>query len=179
MVPAYLSWNASIRRSAETLPNLGQAPFFQGQDQHGNRLSSADVGAEDWIFCFLNPGEAGQALANSFAEIDRDLGRANQIVLLSMLTQPSLSPEQLALYASRNEASNRWRFISTSPEDLDRAKAAWRQLVDRAGLADSKTQWFALVDRSGHLRKVYDARSEEAVQWLLTDLGSLLRSEKK
>jgi len=177
MVPAFFSWNSSIRRTTETLPDLGPAPIFQGRDQHGNALSTADFGSNDWIFCFLNSDDTGLTVAEKLAEVDQNLGRANSVVLVTMLTQPSLSPEQLSSYATRTEASDRWRFISASPAELTKAEAAWRQLVART--ESTKTPWLALVDRNGHLRKVYDLNSEEAVQRLLTDLGSLLRSEKK
>jgi hypothetical protein len=179
MVPAFFSWNASIRRTTETLPDLGPAPIFQGRDQHGNALSTADLNSNDWIFCFLNSGDTGLAVAEKLAEVDQNLDRANRVVLVTMLNQPSLSPEQLSTFATRNEASDRWRFISASPAELTKAEAAWRQLLDRTESINSKVPWLALVDRNGHLRKVYDLNSEEAVQRLLTDLGSLLRSEKK
>jgi hypothetical protein len=179
MIPAFFSWNASIRRSTETLPDLGPVPIFQGRDQHGNAFSTADLSSNDWIFCFLNPDGTGPTVTESLAEVDRNLARANRVLLVTMLTEPSLSPELLSTYATRNEASDRWRFISASPAELDKAKAAWQQLVDRTEAMNSNISWLALVDGNGHLRQVYDLNSGEAVQRLLTDLGSLLRSEKK
>jgi cytochrome oxidase Cu insertion factor (SCO1/SenC/PrrC family) len=161
------------------LPDLGPVPIFQARDQYGNALSTADLSSNDWIFCFLNPDHTAPTVTESLAEVDRNLARANRVLLVTMLTQPSLSPELLSTYATRNEASDRWRFISASPAVLNKAEAAWQELVDRTESIDSTIPWFALVDRNGHLRQVYDLNSREAVQRLLTDLGSLLRSEKK
>src|SRR5262249_672581 len=125
-VPAFFSWNASIRRTIEALPDLGPAPTFQGRDQHGNAMSTPDLSSNDWIFCFLNPHDTGLTVAESLIEVDHNLARANRVRLVTMLTQPSLSPEQLATYATRNEASDRWRFISASPGELSKSEAAWR-----------------------------------------------------
>jgi cytochrome oxidase Cu insertion factor (SCO1/SenC/PrrC family) len=178
----YFSWNASVRRDRAELPRYGFAPEFRLRDQDGIPLDKEHLRGKIWIAGFIDLADSDSSalLSSRFAELDQNFRKAERLTLVStVLPAVNQSVPKLADLARHYLASSRWRFVGgTSAETLD-LRDRWQRIA--SGQTDGKVvlSRFFLVDPEGVVRGEYDGRSPEAVQRILEDIGTLLRSGSK
>jgi protein SCO1/2 len=84
---------------------------------------------------------------------------------------------------SRQNANSTWNFLTGDKSALYKM-ARQSYLIDNnkpdsTATADDfiHTQFFALVDKQGRVRNIYDGLKEDEIQKLLTDIGNLLKEK--
>jgi protein SCO1/2 len=179
---AYRSWKSSERTADSPLPRFGAVPEFSFTDQEGHPFGLDDLRGKVWIANFIatRASSPDPILSSRFAELDTNFKRSDQLRLISFTVDPENdAPEVLRDYARRFEASPRWYFLTANKQKIDELATTGFQLgvrdpgnVSKDELRSTK---FVLVDEAGIIRGYYDGTSNEVIQRLLTDLGSLLR----
>jgi protein SCO1/2 len=178
----YFSWNASVRRDRAELPRYGFAPEFRLRDQDGIPLDKEHLRGKIWIAGFIDLADSDSSalLSSRFAELDQNFRKAERLTLVStVLPAVNQSVPKLADLARHYLASSRWRFVGgTSAETLD-LRDRWQRIASVQTDGKVVVSRFFLVDSEGVVRGEYDGRSPEAVQRILEDIGTLLRSGAK
>jgi cytochrome oxidase Cu insertion factor (SCO1/SenC/PrrC family) len=181
IVLVYFSWNASIRRDRAELPRYGSAPEFRLEDQDGAPWDKERLRGKIWVAGFIDvaDSDSNALLSSRFAELDRNFRKGEQLTLIStVLPAANQSEPDLAGLARHYLASSRWRFIGGTPAETHDLLDRWGPIASTP--ADGKVVFhFFMVDSEGVVRGVYDGRSPEAVQRILEDIGTLLRSGAK
>lgn len=84
---------------------------------------------------------------------------------------------------NKQVVNNTWNFVTGDKPDLYKM-ARQSYLIDNnkpdsSAIADDfiHTQFFALVDKQGRVRNIYDGLKEDELQKLLTDIGGLLKEK--
>jgi protein SCO1/2 len=181
-VLAFRTWQSSEQKSVSSLPRFGVVPEFSLIDQEGRPFGSTDVQGKVWIADFIATRSSGPdpILSSRFAELDTNFKKSEQLRLISFTVDPQTdTPGVLRDYARRFEASPRWYFLTGDKQKVNELASNGFQLAVRdPGNVTSdevRTTKFVLVDADGTIRGYYDGTSNEVIQRLLTDLGSLLR----
>jgi hypothetical protein len=177
--PAYLYWNASIRRSAAVLPRCGAAPHFESIDQLGRSVGTTELSEMIWVVSLVNDANPDDAelICSKFAELDQNLGGAKTVTLVSFFV--GADKHKVEDYGRRFEASDRWRFISIPKEGSSTLVQDWSSAGPGCRRELQAHNVFLLIDRQGEIRGVYDASAPEVVQNILIDAGNLLRDSSK
>jgi protein SCO1/2 len=175
----YFSWNASIRRDKTELPHYGLAPAFDLKDQNGASLDNERLRGKIWVANFLDLADSGPSalLASSFAQLDQNFQKAERLTLISIvIPMADQSGPRLTDLSRRYLASSHWHFLSGEPHLIRTVQNRWKLLVSASADGNATSGSFFLVDSEGVVRGVYDGRSLEAVQRVLEDIGTLLRT---
>jgi len=177
----YLSWNASIRRDRAELSRYGVAPAFDLKDQNGISVAKQSLHGKIWIANFVEMGNPGASavLSSKCAELDQNFRQNEQLTLISIVI-PALNQNDSVLkdLSQHYLASSRWHFVTGSLDKIRRLLDLWRLAVP-GQTNENLMSYFFLVDSKGEVRGVYDGRSPEAVQQILGDIGTLLRTSSK
>jgi protein SCO1/2 len=111
--------DAALAARAEALPIGSFLPEFQLTDQHGRRLSTADlrgkVAAIDFIYTRCPLPDVCPRLSANFAMAQRHFRDVpgDSLLLISVTVDPDFdTPEVLADYARRWAAGEGWRFLT-------------------------------------------------------------------
>lgn len=156
----------------------GPAPRFELVDQTGEVVAANDLAGKVTVFSFIFTRCPDVCpLLSTKARWVRDTldeGRPlrSEVELISITVDPAYdTPEVLAEYAARYEADpERWRFLTGSPEDIDRVVAGFDQFLDRVESEDGAppsivhSERFVLVDREGGIRGFYPSDEEGLVE---------------
>jgi protein SCO1 len=179
---AYRSWKSSEQTANSSLPRFGVVPEFSLIDHEGRPFGSKDLHGKVWIADFIATRSSGPdpILSSRFAELDTNFKKSEQLRLISFTVDPQNdTPGVLRDYARRFEASPRWYFLTGDKQKVDELAGNGFQLAARdpnnVSSEEVRTTKFVLVDADGAIRGYYDGTSNEVIQRLLTDLGSLLR----
>ena len=179
---AFRSWKSSERTTSSPLPRFGSVPEFSLIDQEGRPFGLKDLQGKVWIANFIAIRSSGPdpILSSRFAELDSNFKKDERLSLISFTVDPQNdTPEALRDYARRFESSPHWSFLTGDKQKIDELAGTGFQLAERDSRNVSRdgihSAEFALVDVDGTIRGYYDGTSNEAVQRILTDVGSLLR----
>ena len=186
MALAFRSWRSSERTTSSLLPRFGVVPEFSLVDQEGRPFGLKDLLGKVWVANFIatRSSRSDPILSSRFAELDSDFKKDERLRLISFTVDPQDdTPEALRDYARRFEASARWSFLTGDKQKIDELVGTGFQLAERDshsiqhdGIHNPN---FVLVDANGTIRGYYDGTSNEAVQRILTDVGSLLRDSER
>jgi protein SCO1/2 len=186
MALAFRSWKSSERTTSSPLPRFGVVPEFSLVDQEGRPFGLKDLQGKVWVANFIATRSSGPdpILSSRFAELDSDFKKDERLRLISFTVDPQNdTPGALRDYARRFEASVRWSFLTGDKQKIDGLVGTGFQLAEHAshsiphdGIHNTN---FILVDANGTIRGYYDGTSKEAVQRILTDVGSLLRDSER
>lgn len=186
MALAFRSWRSSERTTSSPLPRLGVVPEFSLIDQEGRPFGLKDLQGKVWVANFIAIRSSGPdpILSSRFAELDSDFKKDERLRLISFTVDPQNdTPEALRDYARRFEASVRWSFLTGNKQKIDELVRIGFQLAERDSRSLSRdgiqSTNFILVDANGTIRGYYDGTSNETVQRILTDVGSLLRDRER
>ena len=186
MAVAFRSWRSSERTTSSPLPRFGVVPEFSLTDQEGRPFGLKDLQGKVWVANFIATRSSGPdpILSSRFAELDSDFKKDERLRLISLTVDPqSDTPEALRDYARRFEASVRWSFLTGENQKIDKLVSTGFGLAERDSRSISRdgihSTSFILVDANGTVRGHYDGTSNETVQRILTDVGSLLRDSER
>ncbi len=178
----FYSWRNSESKFSTPLPFLGRVPEFSLVDQNDRVVTLEDLQGQIWVANFVSTriGEPFNILTSRFAELDRDFKENLKLVTFTLDPGYDIAPV-LKKYAERYEASDHWLFLTGAKRDIDNLVLNGFHLRDSDANERSlgKYQKFAVVDGDGFIRGYYDGMSNEALQNILTDVGSLLRRARR
>ena len=167
------------------LPVLNYVQPFRFTDQNGQSLTQKDVTGKVYVaeFFFTTCKGICPKLNNNIKKIYAEFPDEKGLIFLSHTVDPEIdSVGRLKRYAdSLGVNGNRWHFLTGSKDSLYYAARASYQLDDPKNNAESideqflHTQLFALVDKSGRLRKIYDGLKADDISELKTDIKRLLK----
>jgi hypothetical protein len=177
-IPAYLYWNGSIQHSVVELPKCGLAPQFEFKDQAGRPVGGGELSGTIWVAGFVDVAKPADAelLSSKFAELEQDLHGAKVLTLVSFFF--GADKDRVDDYARRFEASDRWRLVSIPESNCSTFIQDWNSATAGCRVELQVQNVFALIDRQGQIRGVYDTSAPEVVQKILIDAGNLLRAER-
>ena len=169
-----------------SLSVISDLPEFSLTDQSGAAFKSGELRGKVWIadFIFTRCGATCPEQTAEKAKIQEELKDVPDLQLVTFTVDPEFdTPEVLNRYAAKYGADPaRWKFLTGSRGDLWNLSANGFkfEVADDARNSEMPilhSSDFALVDRKGRLRGVYDGLSEEGRGSLVSDLGRLLAGE--
>lgn len=172
-------------RGRAELPILGTLPGFAFTDQHGGPVTPDRLAGAPWVadLVFTRCTLVCPAMSTRMARLDRRLPPAVRLVSLSVDPEHD-TPEVLAAWAGRLDASERWLFLTGDRAAIHRfaiegLKLAVQEDPDAAtpGEAVIHSDRFVLVDGAGRVRGYYDPFEAKALERLERDAEELARAD--
>ena len=173
----------TLGRRGEPLPDYGSLPPFELLDSAGRPFGRDSLAGRPWIadFMFTRCVAVCPMMSMRMAELDRELPA--EVALVSITVDPEHdTPEVLARYAERFEASQRWSFLTGDPEAIYELSLDGFHLAvdpdpppemasDEMPILHSTR--FALVDARGRIRGYYDSMDRAEMERLARDAARL------
>ncbi|MFM9910877.1 MAG: SCO family protein [Chitinophagaceae bacterium] len=167
------------------LPVLNYVRPFAFTNQDGKLISEKDVNGKVYVaeFFFTTCTSICPKLNNNMKKIYALYEKSEDFIIISHTCDPETDNAlQLKRYAdSMNVNTNRWWFLTGRKDSLYNA-ARMSYLLDDPKNNLQKiedqfmhTQFFALVDKAGQVRKIYDGLKEQEVAQLEKDIAALLK----
>lgn len=177
-----------ITEPSRIIPVLGTVPEFTLTDQSGKPFGTSDLKGKIYVvdLIFTNCAGTCPMLTVEMASLQKSLNKTKDVHLVSISVDPNNDkPEILAEYAKKYNADLRnWHFLTGKVSTIYTvAKDGFKMTVD--SVSDDvmnpilHSERFALVDKQGRIRAFYTGTEPESKGKLLTDIGDLLREEKK
>lgn len=167
----------------EPLPDFGAVPDFRLTDTDGRTVTRRDLLGAPWIADFIFTRCAGTCPVMSLKMQTLDGDLPPEIDLVSVTVDPEHdTPDVLVDYAERFEASDRWHFLTGTPEDVvSLSRDGFHLGVDLSPPPDQvnpdepivHSTRFVLVDAQGHIRGYYNMLMSGELERLVGDLESL------
>lgn len=171
-----------VGQRREPPPVLGTLPAFSLVDQARRPVGLGELAGKPWVadLVFTRCVLVCPRMTAAMARLDRRLPE-DEVGLVSISVDPAHdTPEVLAAFAAKHEASERWRFLTGDP-------AAVRSLAVQGfklgvadnpaetdpGMAITHSDRFVLVDSEGRVRGYYDAFDPASMERLDRDLAAL------
>ncbi|HSF46479.1 MAG TPA: SCO family protein, partial [Chitinophagaceae bacterium] len=160
---------------------------FSFTRQDGQQISNKDVRGKTVIveYFFTTCKGICPKMNRNMAKIHEQLKGEKDFLILSHTVDPETdSVAKLRRYADSIGADpNKWWFLTGKKEDLYRTARESYILDDPKNSSKNiseqflHTQFFALVDRDGVVRGIYDGLKKEEVEQLVEDTKLLLHQE--
>src|SRR4051812_19252069 len=178
-----------LQQPTRTLSALGIVPDFTLTKQDKTPLSLKDMKGKIWVadMIFTNCEGTCPMLTTAMASLQQSLVKKNtDVQLVSISVDPNNdSPEVLTDYAKTFHADTKsWSFLTGPVSTIyTLAKDGFKLTLDSAN-ADTKepivhSERFVLIDKQGVIRGYYDGTADDVQTKVLTDIGDLMREEKK
>ncbi|YCM45240.1 FG-GAP-like repeat-containing protein [Verrucomicrobiaceae bacterium 227] len=168
---------------SETLAVLSSLPDFSLTDQSGQAYGSKELLGRVWIADFIFtrcPSSCPMQTAEK-AKLQAQFGDHEDLKLVTFSVDPEHdTPAVLAAYGARHGAEfEQWKFLTGKRGDLWNLSANGFKLEVAEDAMNSTmpilhSSDFALVDRKGRIRGIYDGLSGEGRGLLVADLQKLL-----
>jgi protein SCO1/2 len=169
------------------LPVLNEVRPFFFTDQDGKIISQKDVAGKVYVaeYFFTTCKGICPKMNNNMKEIYADFKDEPDFRILSHTVDPETdSVARMKWYAdSINADSKTWLFLTGRKDSLYRA-ARVSYLLDDPKNNDEDihkqfihTQFFALVDKNGDVRKIADGLKKDEIAELKTDIEKLLKEK--
>lgn len=173
----------------KALPDLGAIPDFTFIERSGQAVRRADLRGSIWVadFVFTRCRSICPIMTTRMMEIQSALKDDDPVRLVSVTVDPVHdTPEVLSEFALRYGAdSNRWLFLTGDQDAIYGWIRSGFHLTadDDAGTSGADEPFvhspnLVLIDPDLRIRGYYDATDSEAVDRLVTDLATLVRSSK-
>ncbi|NIG52620.1 SCO family protein [Chitinophaga sp. Cy-1792] len=170
----------------EKLPVLGApghtVPGFSFTDQEGKTRSSEDVKGKIYVaeyFFTTCTGICPKMNANMEKIYDAYKSNPNFLILSHTVDPEHDSIPVLKAYATKHGAdSKNWWFLTGNKVDLYRLARQGYLVDDGTPSGDDDfvhTQWFALVDKTGQIRGLYEGTKDRDVYKLIADIDRLMK----
>lgn len=190
---ALAAWWTRRGPESEPLPVLAELDVdFALTDRTGRAVGPGDLAGAPWIadLTFTRCVLACPVMTAKMAKLDAELprgggdGKGPAVRLVSVTVDPDHdTPEVLAEYAGRFDASDRWLFLTGDRADLVALGGEGLRLgfdpnppltpLEPGDNIYHSTR-FVLVDAQNRVRGYYDSEDKAALAQLRTDLQSLL-----
>lgn len=167
------------------MPVLNYVKPFRFINQDGNPVTEKDVEGKVYVteYFFTTCPNICPMMNNNMKIIYEKYKGAEDFVILSHTCNPETdSASRLKWYAdSMGINTNRWWFLTGRKDSLYTAARTSYLLDDPKNnlqkIEDQfmHTQFFALVDKAGQVRKIYDGLKDQEVIQLQKDIATLLK----
>lgn len=170
------------------MPVLSYVQPFDFLDQEGKQVTERDVSGKVYVaeyFFTTCPGICPKMNRNMKKVFDQFRGEEGFMILSHSVDPETDSVGRMRVYAdSMGVNGGNWRFLTGRKDSLYHA-ARVSYLLDDPRNNNEKiedqfihTQFFALVDRSGRVRRIYDGLKSEEVDNLINDIPQLLKEKE-
>ncbi|MFT3845923.1 MAG: SCO family protein [Lacibacter sp.] len=178
-----LFWGTDMWR--KKLPVINEVKEFAFVNQSGDTVTNRDVAGKVNVveFFFTNCKGICPKMNTNMLKIAADFAGEDDFMILSHSVDPERdSVGRMKVYADSLKADpKKWMFLTGSKEKLYEAARKSYNLDDlnNAGLPINEqfvhTQLFALVDKSGKVRGIYDGLNKKELAKLNDDIHLLLK----
>ncbi|HSZ84525.1 MAG TPA: SCO family protein [Puia sp.] len=169
------------------LPVLNEVQPFFFTDQDGEIISQKDVAGKVYVaeYFFTTCKGICPKMNNNMKEIYADFKDEPDFRILSHTVDPETDTvARMKWYADSMKADSKtWLFLTGRKDSLYRA-ARVSYLLDDPKNSDEDinkqfihTQFFALVDKNGEVRKITDGLKKDEIAELKTDIEKLLKEK--
>lgn len=169
------------------LPVLNEVPSFSFLDQEGRAVTEKDVAGKVYVaeYFFTTCRGICPKLNTNMKKLAGDLAAEKDFRLLSFTVDPETdSVARMKHYADSLGADpGRWFFLTGRKDSLYHLARSGYLLDDpKNNLTNINeqflhTQFIALVDRGGRVRKIYDGLKKDELEELEKDVASLLKEK--
>lgn len=169
------------------LPVLSYVQPFSFRDQHGQLISNKDVAGKVYVaeYFFTTCKGICPKMNNNLKEVYSKYRTEPDFLILSHSVDPETdSVQRLKRYADSMQVDGgNWLFLTGRKDSLYHAARVSYLLDDpKNELASNEsqfihTQFFALVDKNGQLRKIYDGLKKDEISALESDISKLLKEK--
>lgn len=180
-------WNTVPAYTKKALPRLSFVRDFRFINQDDKPITQENIAGKIVVvnFFFTTCQGICPKMNGNMKKVYDRLRMDPNIVILSHTVDPQTdSPDQLRKYANRLGVDNKntaakWYFLTGDKLALYRQARESYTLDDpnnNVGSIDDQfihTQFFALVDKTGGVRKVFDGLIDEQIQELFADIDDL------
>jgi protein SCO1 len=166
------------------LPVLSYVRPFQFINQDGKTISERDLEGKVYVseFFFTTCKSICPILNTNLRPVQDAFLNESRFIILSHTCDPETdSVARLRIYADSLKVDTRkWWFLTGRKDSLYNAARNSYLLDDPKNNLQSideqflHTQFFALVDKNGQVRKIYDGLKKEELEQLKKDIKSLL-----
>ena len=170
-----------------TLPVLSNVPAFSFSDQEGQRVTDKDLAGKVYVaeYFFTTCKGICPKLNSNMREVSKDFANENDFRILSYTVDPETdSVARMKVYADSLGADpKRWFFLTGRKDSLYHLALNGYLLDDPRNNVTNineqflHTQFLALVDKSGRVRKIYDGLKKDELSELEKDIRTLLKEK--
>ncbi|HRN57000.1 MAG TPA: SCO family protein [Agriterribacter sp.] len=175
---------ATIDTSKSRLPVLSIVKHFSFERQDGRQISEKDVAGRVYAAAFFFTtceGICPKMNGNMKKVFDRFKDERDFLILSHTVDPETDNVARLKTYADSLGADiQHWWFLTGSKDSLYKAARESYILDDPKNNATNideqfiHTQFFALVDKNGQVRGIYDGLKKDEIEKLITDIQDLL-----
>ena len=169
------------------MPVLSYVQPFSFKDQDGRLITNKDVAGKVYVaeYFFTTCKGICPKMNNNLKLVYHQFRDEPDFLILSHSVDPETdSVGRMKIYADSLQVdSRRWIFLTGRKDSLYHAARVSYLLDDPKNELASKenqfihTQFFALVDRNGQVRKIYDGLKNEEIASLESDIRQLLKEK--
>ena len=169
------------------LPVLSSVPAFSFNDQEGRPVTDKDLAGKVYVaeYFFTTCKGICPKLNTNIKDIAHDFADESDFRILSYTVDPETdSVARMKVYADSLGADpKRWLFLTGRKDSLYHLARNGYLLDDPKNNATNineqflHTQFLALVDKGGRVRKIYDGLKKDELTDLEKDIRSLLKEK--
>ena len=183
----YAFLDANIDSSKSRLPVLNIVKPFSFERQDGRQISEKNVAGKVYAaeFFFTTCEGICPKMNRNMKKVFDEFKNENDFLILSHTVDPETdNTARLKTYADSLGADiKNWWFLTGSKDSLYKTARESYILDDPKNNATNideqfiHTQFFALVDRNGQVRGIYDGLKKDEIEKLITDIKDLLKEK--
>ena len=169
------------------LPVISYVRPFSFINQEGRTITERDIAGKVYVaeYFFTTCGSICPKMNTNMKKVYKEFKDEKDFLILSHTVDPDIdSVGKMKRYADSLGADpKRWFFLTGRKDSLYRAARVSYLLDDprngRSTIDDQfiHTQLFALIDKKGQVRKIYDGLKENELQELSADIKKLLNEK--
>jgi protein SCO1 len=170
-----------------TLPVLSTVPAFSFMDQEGRQVTDKELAGKVYVaeYFFTTCRGICPRLNTNMKELAQDFSGEADFRLLSYTVDPDTdSVGRMKVYAdSLGADAKKWFFLTGRKDSLYHLARNGYLLDDPKNNATNineqflHTQFLALVDKAGRVRKIYDGLKKDELADLQKDIHALLKEK--
>lgn len=167
------------------IPPLSYVQPFSFTDQDGNNFTQKNVAGKVYVaeyFFTTCKGICPRLNNNMRLVYDRFKNEPGFLILSHTCNPETDSVSRLKEYSdSMGVSTKKWVFLTGRKDSLyTQARVSYRIDDPKNNLTTPEddflhTQFFALIDRKGEVKKIYDGLKQSEVEDMMTDIGRLLK----
>lgn len=183
----YAFLDANIDSSKSRLPVLNIVKPFSFERQDGRQISEKNVAGKVYAaeFFFTTCEGICPKMNRNMKKVFDEFKNENDFLILSHTVDPETdNTARLKTYADSLGADiKNWWFLTGSKDSLYKTARESYILDDPKNNATNideqfiHTQFFALIDRNGQVRGIYDGLKKDEIEKLITDIKDLLKEK--
>jgi len=181
----FIFWGNDLWKAK--LPVMSYVQPFSFTDQRGLNITQGDVNGKVYVaeyFFTTCKGICPKMNTNLKAVYDKYLDRDDLLILSHSVDPETDSVERLKFYAdSLGVKAGKWIFLTGRKDSLYHAARVSYLLDDPENSKQQiteqfiHTQFFALVDRLGRVRGIYDGLKKDELNKLTKDIDEVLKEK--